>query len=108
MEASLDLLDLTQKASEIYKTKEIDDKRKILNDLFSNLVLDGTSLLVEFKREAELVFEMVNKTKKLLATFEPQNKADLQMTNSNFDKLCSVWQGHVESNHDLRFWRPSY
>lgn len=91
--ASLDLLDLTQKASEIYKTKAIDDKRKILNDLFSNLVLNGSSLLVEFKREAEIVFETVQKTKKLLATFEPQNKADLQMTNSNFDAMCSVWQG---------------
>ena len=22
--------------------------------------------------------------------------------------LRSVWQGHVESNHDLRFWRPIY
>lgn len=22
--------------------------------------------------------------------------------------LRSVWQGHVESNHDLRFWRPMY
>lgn len=94
IEASLDLLDLTQKASEIYKTKEIDDKRKILNDLFSNLILNGSSLLCEFKQEVEIVFETVNKTKKLLATFEPQNKADLQRSNSNFDKLCSVWQGH--------------
>lgn len=22
--------------------------------------------------------------------------------------LRYVWQGHVESNHDLRFWRPLY
>ena len=22
--------------------------------------------------------------------------------------LRSVWQGHVESNHDLRFWRPTH
>lgn len=93
IEASLDLLDLTQKASEIYKTKEIDDKRKILNDLFSNLVLNGSSLLCEFKREVEIVFETVNKTKKLLDTFEPQNEADLQRSNSSFDELCSVWQG---------------
>ena len=22
--------------------------------------------------------------------------------------IRSIWQGHVESNHDLRFWRPLY
>lgn len=22
--------------------------------------------------------------------------------------LRPIWQGHVESNHDLRFWRPLY
>ena len=22
--------------------------------------------------------------------------------------IAYAWQGHVESNHDLRFWRPSY
>jgi hypothetical protein len=23
-------------------------------------------------------------------------------------QLWTIWQGHVESNHDLRFWRPLY
>ncbi len=23
-------------------------------------------------------------------------------------RLRPIWQGHVESNHDLRFWRPLY
>ena len=23
-------------------------------------------------------------------------------------EIRSVWQGYVESNHDLRFWRPLY
>lgn len=23
-------------------------------------------------------------------------------------RLRPIWQGHVESNHDLGFWRPSY
>lgn len=32
-----------------------------------------------------------------------ENKEDTLL-----DKLYPVWQGHVESNHDLRFWRPLY
>lgn len=28
---------------------------------------------------------------------------------TTFAHICYLtWQGHVESNHDLRFWRPLY
>ena len=33
-----------------------------------------------------------------------------QFTYEKFDQnsATTVWQGYVESNHDLRFWRPLY
>ena len=31
-----------------------------------------------------------------------------QGSNEQFSDLYSVWQGHSESNQDLRFWRPLY
>ncbi len=35
---------------------------------------------------------------------DPHNKGRLTL----LERSRSIWQGHVESNHDLRFWRPLY
>lgn len=37
----------------------------------------------------------------------PNNRGKLT-EKEKFLLLRSVWQGRVESNHDLRFWRPLY
>lgn len=31
-----------------------------------------------------------------------------QTKKTSEEDLLSLWQGHVESNHDPRFWRPIY
>jgi hypothetical protein len=40
------------------------------------------------------------------------NRGSIQAPNkkieSTFQQILFSWQGHVESNHDLRFWRPLY
>ena len=33
-----------------------------------------------------------------------QNQADIVVENA----ILKIWQGYVESNHDLGFWRPTY
>ncbi len=35
---------------------------------------------------------------------DPDNRGHRQQ----LKQLRSIWQGRVESNHDLRFWRPLY
>ena len=38
---------------------------------------------------------------------DPANRCDGDI--SELEKaLRSIWQGYVESNHGLRFWRPLY
>lgn len=31
-----------------------------------------------------------------------------QFDSTTMSAILQIWQGHVESNHDLGFWRPLY
>ena len=35
---------------------------------------------------------------------DPNNRGREEL----YARIWTIWQGHVESNHDLRFWRPLY
>lgn len=75
------LLELANKAPKIFEKANHEQKRDILNQVLSNSTLDGKQLRWKYKKPFALM------------------------------ALCSEnanWQGHVESNHDLRFWRPLY
>jgi hypothetical protein len=78
---ALSLLKLCREAPELFKNADIDEKRTLLNLVISNLELQDDSLRWKLK--------------------EPYDLMALCNEQSN-------WQGHVESNHDLGFWRPSY
>ncbi len=38
---------------------------------------------------------------------DPADRSDEAISEQEL-RLRSIWQGYVESNHDLRFWRPLY
>lgn len=78
---TLSLLNLCKQAPELFKNADIDEKRTLLNLVISNLELDDDKLRWKLK--------------------EPYDLVALCNENSN-------WQGYVESNHGLRFWRPLY
>jgi site-specific DNA recombinase len=75
------LLNLANKAPELFKSADLEEKRSLINTVLSNLQLSGKLLRWELKK--------------------PFNTMAFCSETGN-------WQGHVESNHDLRFWRPLY
>ncbi len=75
------LLKFADNAKETFLKASNDEKRELLEKVLSNSQLNGGTLLLKMKKP----FEM------------------MAFCNDN-----SMWQGHVESNHDPRFWRPIY
>ena len=75
------LLDVAKNAHKIFVGQDYLGKRKILKKVLSNSELSGKSLLLKLKKPYDMM------------AFCSEN---------------SSWQGHTESNHDPRFWKPMY
>ena len=75
------LLGMANKAQDLFKYGNIQQKRDIINLVLSNLLLDNEQLGWKYKKPFDLM-ALCNET--------------------------SNWQGHTESNHDPRFWKPMY
>jgi site-specific DNA recombinase len=75
------LLEVSKNSHRIFEKLDYLGKRKLLKKVLSNSQLSGDTLLLKMKKPYEL----------------------MAFCNNN-----STWQGHVESNHDPRFWRPIY
>jgi site-specific DNA recombinase len=75
------LLEVSKNAHKIFEESDYIGKRKLLKKVLSNSQLLNDTLLLKMKKPYDL----------------------MAFCNNN-----STWQGHVESNHDLRFWRPLY
>ena len=99
-----------------YDEKDDDEKRQILIELFENIMFKNDAVSVNLKDRAELIAKYSSKTRELLGT---QKSNDRTFTNSENNRgqnneksaenaLYPLWQGHMESNHNLRFWRPLY
>ena len=115
---AIDLIELTQDAYDQYLGSELDNdqKRNILTKLFDSVVYENNSVSVKYSYFAESVAQKSNESRKILGgqnMLNQTNKNDLinrGQTVENFENspLFPIWQGHVESNHDLGFWRPLY
>ena len=68
-------------AYELFESSKIEQKRKLINYVFSNLELEGVTLRYSLRKPFDL---MVNCTTR------------------------SEWLGHKDSNLDLRIQRPTY
>jgi site-specific DNA recombinase len=75
------LLEVAKDGYKIFSKLDYLGKRKLLKKVLSNSQLSGDLLLLKMKKPYEM----------------------MAFCNEN-----STWQGHVESNHDPRFWRPIY
>ena len=110
------LVELTQKAAMYYKDKDANEKRQILIELFEDIVVNNDSVSVILKEQARRVAECSDKSRQILKTLKINDRTLTNgNNNSGTDKknsaelaLHPIWQGHVESNHGLRFWRPLY
>ena len=93
-----------------------EEKRSILTELFESATLKDNSVSVEYTFFAKAVSKKGSITKEIIRSKNLLNRTDENDENNRGQKdeksaenaLYPIWQGHVESNHDLRFWRPIY
>lgn len=72
---------IARNAPKLFQSSETEDERRLVSLVLQNLELHESELRWKYKKPFDSV-----------ALY----------------KSSSSWQGHVESNHDLGFWRPSY
>ena len=85
-------------------------------ELFENIMFKNDAVSVSLKDRAELIAKYSFKTRELLGARKSNDRTFTNSENNrgqNNEKsaenaLYPLWQGHVESNHDPRFWRPIY
>lgn len=66
LEHSIVILELSQKAADLYAKKSPEQKRLIISKLFENVSLKGGVLSVKYSKFAETIAEKVEKTRKLM------------------------------------------
>ncbi len=99
IEKGIDILELTQRAAEIFRAKPVEAQRVLLGDIFSNITLNGKHTSVIWRPETELVRNAVEKTKRLENYLEPSSDP----SNMGLSEPCrSVWLRGLDSNQ-----RPS-
>ena len=115
---AIDLIQLTQNAKDEFLSENLtnDAKRTILTELFESAVYETNSISVKYTDFVESIAKRSQESKRILKEeimLNRTNKKDLvyrghNVENSQLELLCPVWQGHTESNHDPRFWKPMY
>ena len=75
------VLSIANKAYELFESTKIEQKRKIINYVFSNLELEGATLCCHLRKPFDLMV---------------------------YCSSHSEWLGHKDSNLDFRFQRPTY
>lgn len=66
LEQGIVILELSQKAADLYAKKPAEQKRLIISKLFAELTLKGGSLSVKYSKLAEAIAEKAEKTRKLM------------------------------------------
>lgn len=66
LEHKLVLLELSQKAAQIYRNKSPEQKRLIISKLFEDMTLKGGSLSVKHTKFAQAIAENVSETRKIM------------------------------------------
>lgn len=115
-EIGSNLFEIAQRATEIFnKSKNIEDKRTLINLVFSNLVLDEGKLTYEYGEEFRLLSELaaISRSSKLIKSTEnPEEIFELKKVGSGTKRthvtahMCSSWLGDMDSNHGSRLQRP--
>ncbi|KKW03622.1 MAG: Recombinase [Candidatus Saccharibacteria bacterium GW2011_GWC2_48_9] len=98
-EHGMKILELSQKASEVFPSKSPEQKRIILSRLFSNLSIDGPTLDIELSSLALAIADKVKIHKELETKFEPtKNNPNNRGRIGLESQLKSTWLGWRDSN----------
>lgn len=110
------LFEIAVRANEIFqRSKDLSNKRSLINLALVNLTLDEGELTFEYSDEFKLLSELVAiyKSSKLLQNARnPDSIFELEKTHSKTgetpitDEVCTSWFRDMDSNHDSRLQRP--
>ena len=95
IERSIDILNLMQNASEIFKSKSLNDQRVLLSDIFSAITLTGKHMEITWRPETEVVRNAVAKTKRLEKILEPSSDPSKLVLS---EASRSIWLRQLGSN----------
>lgn len=95
IEQAIDILELTQNAAEIFRTKPLEEQRILLGDIFSAITLNGKHMKVVWKPETEVVRNAVEKTKRLEKILEPSSDPSKLVLS---EASRSIWLPRLGSN----------
>lgn len=95
IEKAIDILDLTQNAAEIFRTKPVEEQRILLGDIFSAITLNGKHMSVTWRLETEAVRKAVEKTKRLEENLEPSS---VLCKSTDIGPYRSTWLPRLDSN----------
>ena len=104
LERGLNILDLSQKAAEIYQSKPDEDRKALLRDLFSNLRLNDKLLEVEYTPLVNAIAKKVEKEKELRNNFEHTVTKNLTEEEFVIGTLSPLWLGMWDSNPNIFTW----
>jgi site-specific DNA recombinase len=94
-----DILELTQRAAEIYQAKDSQDERRaLLRDIFSNIGLNGQTLLGNYRNEIAAVFDKVERVSVLEQTFEHDENGSIKEKAAFDEAARSIWRARPVSN----------
>jgi site-specific DNA recombinase len=94
LEYNLDLLDLTQKAADIYRRNDkVELRRELLAQIFSNLKLNGQSLDYEYTQTVAIIAATAEKSRTLEQKFEPTKKGSSKAKEALSDQHKTIWLG---------------
>lgn len=99
IEQAIDILELTQNAAEIFRTKPVEEQRILLGDIFSAITLNGKHMKVVWRPETEVVRNAVEKTKRLENFLEPSSDPSRKHLT---EEVRSIWLRRLDSNQQPR------
>lgn len=95
IEQAIDILELTQNAAEIFRTKPVEEQRVLLGDIFSAITLNGKHMTVTWRPETLAVRNAVEKTKRLEKILEPSSDPSKLVLS---EASRSIWLRRLDSN----------
>lgn len=99
IEQAINILELTQNAAEIFRTKPVEEQRILLGDIFSAITLNGKHMSVTWRPETEVVRNAVEKTKRLEKILEPSSDPSKLVLS---EASRSIWLPGSDSNRQPR------
>ena len=107
LQRCLGILDLTQTVAADYKLLGDDDasieaRRTFMRKIFSNIGLDGQTLIGEYHYEVACIFDKVERSKLLISKFEQDENGELtdkgRQEMAQDEAISSIWRARPDSN----------